>query len=810
MWRSVVAARRSSLSKHAGAGWPLLKLLSVQNHPPQVPHFQTLILIQFPSPSHFSTPAVSPKAPLYQNPRFFSHDSLNHSSNDNVEPHIESPISVTNEDHAFSDRTSPFDEIPCSVSSEFVEPASSSILDETSDTLMRDGFVSGDDKSVEGETHEVDLEQLESVLSLLQSSGVVGSLESSLDSMDLNLHEEFVIRVLETPFIPGENLIEFFKWASKKPEFSVTTQAVDALVCAICSGLRKKDAYALWDFIKEVGEKENGLLNTEILNELISLFSRLGKGKAGFEVFNKFGEFGCNLNAETYYFTIEALCRRSIFDWACSVCEKMLNARDLPDNERIGKIISYLCKGSKAKDAHFVYLLAKEMNRYPPRSCANFLISSLCREDETVHLALEMLEDFSGEERKYAIKPFSSVVRGLSRIKDVEGANKLLFKMIDAGPPPGNAVFNSIINSLSKAGDMEEAMKMMKIMESRGLKPDVYTYSVIMSGYAKGGGMDQACRVLAEAKQNHSKLTPVTYHTLIRGYCKLEEFDKALTLLAEMKEYGVQPNADEYNKLIQSLCLKALNWATAEKLLEEMKENGLHLNGITKGLIRAVRELEEEEGKSEEDNGKLGHHNNFQKIDHHNSNLHSTTTIVNHNGKLDHHNNNFQKIDHHYSNFIFTTLGNQFQDKDSFSLMHVPGFIERVEELKSTDVDEILIDEWVLWRKTWVLWRKTFHANSVYCGRVLQKLTLEILKRLAIVKIQFCGGTKPLMKTVEKSATDLTTLLIEIFNRNESLQKSPLYIVPGSFEGKHAVTFGLPALKAIEARKLKLNLGGNC
>ncbi|KAI8032779.1 Pentatricopeptide repeat-containing protein [Camellia lanceoleosa] len=135
------------------------------------------------------------------------------------------------------------------------------------------------DKLVEkDEIREVDFEQLESVLSLLQSTSsstsasVDGSLESSLDAMDLTLNQEFVIRVLETLLVPGDNLIAFFKWASKKPEFS-----------------------------------ENGVLNEEILNELICFFSKLGKGKAGFEVFNMFGEFGCVADAETYYFTIEAL-----------------------------------------------------------------------------------------------------------------------------------------------------------------------------------------------------------------------------------------------------------------------------------------------------------------------------------------------------------------------------------------------------------------------------------------------------------------------------------------------------------------------
>ncbi|XP_024985776.1 serine carboxypeptidase-like 51 isoform X1 [Cynara cardunculus var. scolymus] len=72
----------------------------------------------------------------------------------------------------------------------------------------------------------------------------------------------------------------------------------------------------------------------------------------------------------------------------------------------------------------------------------------------------------------------------------------------------------------------------------------------------------------------------------------------------------------------------------------------------------------------------------------------------------------------------------------------------------------------------------------------------------------FVEDKKLLVKTDEEAATDLTTLLIEIFNRNETLQKSPLYIVAESYGGKFAVTLGLSALKAIEAKKLKLILGG--
>ena len=72
----------------------------------------------------------------------------------------------------------------------------------------------------------------------------------------------------------------------------------------------------------------------------------------------------------------------------------------------------------------------------------------------------------------------------------------------------------------------------------------------------------------------------------------------------------------------------------------------------------------------------------------------------------------------------------------------------------------------------------------------------------------FVEDKKLFVKTDEEAATDLTTLLIKIFNRNSSLQKSPLYIIAESYGGKYAVTLGLSVHKAIEAKKLKLKLGG--
>ncbi|XP_058004184.1 serine carboxypeptidase-like 51 isoform X2 [Hevea brasiliensis] len=72
----------------------------------------------------------------------------------------------------------------------------------------------------------------------------------------------------------------------------------------------------------------------------------------------------------------------------------------------------------------------------------------------------------------------------------------------------------------------------------------------------------------------------------------------------------------------------------------------------------------------------------------------------------------------------------------------------------------------------------------------------------------FVEDKELLVKSDVEAAADLTIMLQKIFNRNKSLQKSPLYIVAESYGGKYAVTLALSALKAIEAGKLNLNLGG--
>jgi pentatricopeptide repeat protein len=470
--------------------------------------------------------------------------------------------------------------------------------------LWEEVVQTGDSETVfrpvdEEEEFDVD-EEVEKVKIAINSGGGV---ERWFAKMWYGINEEVVSRVLEeSPKFSPEKLFEFFSVINEMYPSSVTRKTVSLFVNAVISSdeVSKHDIYKLWDFIKKLGEREKELVHIEALNGLLSVFSKLEQGRAALEVFEKFGNFSCARDSDSYYFTIEALGKINKFKWAWTVCEKMLDSGNLPDETKTAKVISIFCRGKMAKEAQLVYLMAKEKKLTVSTSVLDVLVSALSRRDQTVKEALKILDEYKGDALRNAGCIFGSVLQGLCWAKDAKEAKKLILRMVESDPKPGNAAFNYVITALSKEGDMQDAMELMELMVNRGLRPDMYTYIVIMSGYAKYGMMKEAHDILHEAKKRHKQLKPVCYHIIIRGYCKLEQFNKAIECLHQMKEDGITPNLDEYYKLIQSLCLKAIDWRHAEALLVEMENSGLGLNDATRSLISAVKDLEVEEVKSNE------------------------------------------------------------------------------------------------------------------------------------------------------------------------------------------------------------------
>ncbi|KAK2424111.1 serine carboxypeptidase [Trifolium repens] len=90
----------------------------------------------------------------------------------------------------------------------------------------------------------------------------------------------------------------------------------------------------------------------------------------------------------------------------------------------------------------------------------------------------------------------------------------------------------------------------------------------------------------------------------------------------------------------------------------------------------------------------------------------------------------------------------------------------------------------------------------------LRKADLLFVDNPVGTGFSFIDDSTLLVKTDEDAATDLTTLLIKIFNNDSTLQKCNLFIFGESYAGKFVATLGLSAYKAIKNGTLKATLGG--
>jgi pentatricopeptide repeat protein len=401
-------------------------------------------------------------------------------------------------------------------------------------------------------------------------------------------------KLIETRKVSPHNLIHFVKWAwrsSNNNKDLITTPVLESLVSAVrdCSTdiyvdvhLRKNDILFLWDLLKHIGHCQTGLLNTQILNQLLYhdqfIFDH---GKTTLEVFHKFEIFQCVPNRDTYTLTLEALLstRLIMSHQAASICQKMLLHPEtllLDDGLVLIALISWFARNNMTKEAYALYLAAKEKPKTNPnwplwidRSFLLETIKVLCSKKETVHLAFEMFNDIPEmvEHRDLCFKNkmFKLVVEGLCWFKEFDAVKQLILKIVvDSEEHLLIFAINTLIRAFVKAGEIIQALEMVMLLESIGF----YICNSLMFR-----GMLQIKKILKEAKKKDYKLiTALPYHTLIVGYCKLTKFDIALKLLTQMKDFGFSDTSlDEYHKLIHPICLMAMDGKIAIKQLEEME-----------------------------------------------------------------------------------------------------------------------------------------------------------------------------------------------------------------------------------------------
>jgi pentatricopeptide repeat protein len=189
------------------------------------------------------------------------------------------------------------------------------------------------------------------------------------------------------------------------------------------------------------------------------------------------------------------------------------------------------------EEAYALYLAASEKRKTNPNWSLRVdmllpldMIRVLCSKKETVHLAVEMLNDIPEELKDNGDFNFLSkqrlfihVANALIGFKELEAAKQLILKPIANSQHPSMYVINIVITALVKAGEIRQVLEMVMLLESKGL----FFCNHHMIRFSCSIDMLHIRKILEEAKKKDSKLTvALLYHALIVGYCKLQQFDR--------------------------------------------------------------------------------------------------------------------------------------------------------------------------------------------------------------------------------------------------------------------------------------------
>ncbi|XP_056688304.1 uncharacterized protein [Spinacia oleracea] len=295
--------------------------------------------------------------------------------------------------------------------------------------------------------------EFEKLLSLFTNNSVsVDSILESRDNWDVLLNIDFFCRMITHP--PEElsyfDQFKYFEWALSRDDFEMSDLLLDGItyiltrpvltrpepcMAWLCESdkrwlnlswnLVKSNIYTLGGvvaklrnkLIENLGEDKSnryGIVTTRILNKLINAFGYYGDDKSGIEILNKFPDFRCCPDLNTYSNVVFCAGGCKSEAWEFQVCQKMVEClqdgieRDSVDDDSVSWIIDLYCKLDKPKLAYAIYVAAKE--KTPPESF-NQLIHCLSKHDETLRLADDMLAELSScEARENATSAFSSVI----------------------------------------------------------------------------------------------------------------------------------------------------------------------------------------------------------------------------------------------------------------------------------------------------------------------------------------------------------------------------------------------------------------
>ncbi|KAI3885606.1 hypothetical protein MKX03_009304 [Papaver bracteatum] len=313
-----------------------------------------------------------------------------------------------------------------------------------------------------------------------------------------------------------DKALEFYYWVETQYGFTHTEITCREMSIVLAKGNRLN---VLWDFLKEMERKSNGLLvTTTTVTCLIKVLGEEGLVNEALAAFYRMKQLHCRPDVYAYNTIIGALCRVGKFRKARFLLEQM----ELP--------------GFRCPPDTFTYTI---------------FISFYC---------------------KYSLQ--TSCKKAIRR--RLWEANHMFRHMIFKGFTPDVVTYNCLIDGCCKTYRIERALELFDDMLKKCYVPNRITYNSFIRYYSAVNEIDKAVEMMRKMKLlNHGKPTTSSYTPIIHALCEAGRVLEARDFLVELVDGGSFPR--EYTAKLVRDALKSTGETVFEDELWRKIEEGIKI-----------------------------------------------------------------------------------------------------------------------------------------------------------------------------------------------------------------------------------------
>lgn len=192
----------------------------------------------------------------------------------------------------------------------------------------------------------------------------------------------------------------------------------------------------------------------------------------------------------------------------------------------------------------------------------------------------------------YSVERLNKVVDEMCRVKLVEEAKFVVFKMKDWIKPDGVS-YKHLIRGFCEKGDLIEASKIWNLMVDEGFVPDVDAVEKFMETFFKVNQFGEALKLFETMRlKRMDELGVSTYRLVIKWLCKKGMMNRAHEVFDEMCERGIQVDSLTLGYVVYGLLAKH-RVREAYQVVEKIDVVDISVyHGLIKGLLKLRRASE--------------------------------------------------------------------------------------------------------------------------------------------------------------------------------------------------------------------------